>query len=712
MGHLCALNRITGRNFMPANDQPPSSVADAPPREGDDRTAIERLRLLDIDVKQLAAQPLPQGLWTVIEVVVRPIRGKSTRWYAAASLYGRFVSVLKAGGTAGELVEQFAAGPALARLMAHAQLREMVLAAGLPGTLNRWLAEVVGRTRLRPSEKIAVAVDLIDQFHESLSAGQTAAAIVQALGNSEVVGRRLRREKIRQRPWWWHALRWTGRSVAALFIVFATAAGCLLYRFHSVAAVTPADEIERLDAIASAIPVEDRAWPLYCAGFDKLELEPRTDTQSWQKWSEILDACTTGPAHAAWPEASVFLGKNRESVELFLQGSVKPHLGFVRRDARNEGWLRKIQHGNVAQTFARPADKWAFLLPEASAFPYLKAAFLGTAHEAAAGGDWPRAVRCLTATARLARQVWDEEQFAIMRINSLVILDSAADGLANMLAEHGESTGEYELQQAIDALQSWTPDWQNELRSAMRQQQRDFFSDMYSADGRFTKRGLQIVCATGRSQAQEAQWFRELFQMKPGEVELSKALRFQVLGPCIVPLVAERDELLQEWDLLSQLHDAERKDKLPSEPVAGPYERELDRLDERKRLQLRYLPIVLQGRETWPATAVEGRWTKSTGREAVLIVIAAELYRRRYGSWPLSSKSLSPEFLRTVPLDPYDGQPLRLRVVDGRLAVYSVGLNKRDDTVERAPAKNDEIDEGDWPLYPPIRPKPDVGEGN
>jgi hypothetical protein len=463
----------------------------------EDRAAIDRLQALGIDVNQLAAQPLPEGLWNVIERIVRPIRVKSTRWYAAASLYGRFLSVLKSGGTPGELEEQFADGPALAPLMPNAQMREMVLAAGLPGILNRWLAEVVQRTKLRRGEKAAVTADLIARFHESLSAGNRATDIVQALGDSQAVGRRLRREKIRQRPWWWHALRWTGRSIAALFIIFATAVGCLLYRFHSVSAVTPADEIERLDALASAIPFEDRAWPLYCAGFDKLELEPRTDTQSWQKWSAILDACTTGPAHASWPEASAFLGKNRESVELFLQGAVKPRLGFVRRDARNEGWLQKIQHGNVAQTFASPADKSAFLLPETSAFPYLKAAFLGTAHEAAARGDRPRAVRCLTATARFARQVWDEEQFAVIRINSLVILDSAGDGLANMLAEHGDSAGADELQQTIDALQSWNLDWQNELRTAIRRQQRDFFSDMYSEDGRFTKQGLKILCSLG-----------------------------------------------------------------------------------------------------------------------------------------------------------------------------------------------------------------------
>jgi hypothetical protein len=693
---------------MSGKDQSPPTFSDAPPRNADDRTVIERLRLLGIDVKQLAAQPLPEGLWAVIERVVRPIRGKSTRWYAAASLYGRFLSVLKAGGTAGELEEQFAAGPALAPLTADAQLREMVLAAGLPGTLNLWLAEVVQRTKLRRSEKVDVAADLIARFHESLSAGNRATDIVQDLGETRIAGRRLRREKIRQRPWWWHALRWTGRSVAALFIMFATAVGCLLYRFHSVAAVTPADEIERLDAIASAIPVEDRAWPLYCAGFDRLMLDPRHDTVSPQKWGALVEACSNGPTHAAWPEASAFLAKNGAPLELFLQASVKPRLGFVRRDARNEGWLQKI---NVAQTFAKPTHRNAILLPEVSAFQFVRMTLTGSAHQAVLDGDRKKTVRCLAATARFARQVWDEEEFDVVRHNALAMLNTAVVALVNILPELFDSADDDALQQVIDALQSWNPEWQAQFRNSVRRWGRDCLSDLYSRDGRFTKQGLKILCASGIP-PQEPQWLADLFQMKSGAGDISKSLRFQVVGPCVVPLVANRDELLREWDLLSELYDAELQGKLPTEPVSGEYERKLQQLDESKRSQLRYLPIVMERRDPWVKAAVEGQWTKFIGRDALLIVTAAELYRRRHGTWPASAEFLSPKFLTSVPVDPYDGQPLRLRVVDGRLAVYSVGLNKRDDTAERGPTKSDEIDERDWQLFPPMQPKPDAGEGN
>ncbi len=45
-------------------------------------------------------------------------------------------------------------------------------------------------------------------------------------------------------------------------------------------------------------------------------------------------------------------------------------------------------------------------------------------------------------------------------------------------------------------------------------------------------------------------------------------------------------------------------------------------------------------------------------------VIAAELYHRRHGQWPEKAADLVPEFLPEVPLDPFDGQPLRFTAGD------------------------------------------------
>jgi hypothetical protein len=64
---------------------------------------------------------------------------------------------------------------------------------------------------------------------------------------------------------------------------------------------------------------------------------------------------------------------------------------------------------------------------------------------------------------------------------------------------------------------------------------------------------------------------------------------------------------------------------------------------------------------------------------ATLAAVAAERYRRIHGTWPESLGALVPDFLAKVPLDPYDGQPLRLRHRDPGLVIYSVGPDGHDD---------------------------------
>ncbi len=69
-----------------------------------------------------------------------------------------------------------------------------------------------------------------------------------------------------------------------------------------------------------------------------------------------------------------------------------------------------------------------------------------------------------------------------------------------------------------------------------------------------------------------------------------------------------------------------------------------------------------------------------TERRILITAIALERYRIKYGSYPNSLTQLSPEFLKAVPVDFMDGQPLRYRrTSDGHFILYSVGLDCVDD---------------------------------
>jgi hypothetical protein len=69
----------------------------------------------------------------------------------------------------------------------------------------------------------------------------------------------------------------------------------------------------------------------------------------------------------------------------------------------------------------------------------------------------------------------------------------------------------------------------------------------------------------------------------------------------------------------------------------------------------------------------------STSLPALLIAIAAERYRLKTDRFPAQLADVTPDYLQAVPLDPFDGQPLRHLIKDGDLLIYSIGLDAKDD---------------------------------
>jgi hypothetical protein len=66
-------------------------------------------------------------------------------------------------------------------------------------------------------------------------------------------------------------------------------------------------------------------------------------------------------------------------------------------------------------------------------------------------------------------------------------------------------------------------------------------------------------------------------------------------------------------------------------------------------------------------------------RDTADVAIAAELYRRRHGTWPETLEQLVPEYLQAVPIDPFHNQPLKMVSTAKEFKVYSVGKDGTDD---------------------------------
>jgi hypothetical protein len=66
-------------------------------------------------------------------------------------------------------------------------------------------------------------------------------------------------------------------------------------------------------------------------------------------------------------------------------------------------------------------------------------------------------------------------------------------------------------------------------------------------------------------------------------------------------------------------------------------------------------------------------WRNVAEARCAVVAIACERFRLKHGGWPAALADLCPEFLPAVPLDPFDGQPLRFAKQNDGVIVHSVG---------------------------------------
>jgi hypothetical protein len=111
--------------------------------------------------------------------------------------------------------------------------------------------------------------------------------------------------------------------------------------------------------------------------------------------------------------------------------------------------------------------------------------------------------------------------------------------------------------------------------------------------------------------------------------------------------------------------------KLPVEQQAGP----LKELEASQR-ELPVLARQLTAAVTKVATAFHrGR----ANLRCAVVMLAVERYRQANNRWPETLTDLFPTYFPKIPIDPFDGKPLRYRRVEDGVVVYSVGPDGKDD---------------------------------
>jgi hypothetical protein len=686
-------------------------------RTADDLTVeiSERAALVElIDSGKAAsattARRLPQELCEAIRQVAIRVRGKARRREVALALYEHCALEMNNGIGAGQFIERFGDGDVLAPLVSRTRLRPIILEASLPVELLRIVRRVAAGTRLWKAEQDDVAGELCDHFADGLTAGRTSQELVGAFGTPTVAARLIRRAKLRNRPAAWHIWHRSMQATLAACVMVILLWSWLIYRFHSARPGAVPDHIAEWDEKTTTIPVSDRAWPLYREGLEKID---RLQIMQRKDWQQLEGALDTGPRHKHWPEALEFLHHNQDILALFLEATERRELGYVYRDPANDSWLRNQRGQSAEESYPRDGYDLAIILPHIQDMRLARLLIGAGAHEALAERDATRALRLLRARLRMVDQFWHASEFGVVDVIALSNLRGVAAVVARSLAEQPRLFGDGELKDLAHEL-AGVCDGNPRVRfDGDRAMYGDWIARSYSDDGqghgRFTAGGFKAVCkelsfegSSPRGALPGWEWLGpQLADPTTG------ALAFELAGAGLAAVVAGRQEMLAKCNELMNLRAGELERPYWERPTTSTYGTELGRLLATPSLTRRFSPLLAimnpivsasQLRETndYSMRAV-------AERDAVLVAIALQLYHRREGTWPASLNQIVPGLLPRVPVDQFDGKPLRYRLIEGRPNVYSVGPNRQDDG-GAFPADGTsgwKALTGDWRLFPP-----------
>jgi hypothetical protein len=101
------------------------------------------------------------------------------------------------------------------------------------------------------------------------------------------------------------------------------------------------------------------------------------------------------------------------------------------------------------------------------------------------------------------------------------------------------------------------------------------------------------------------------------------------------------------------------------------------RPDRLREIQLETSKNVLDSQQNALAMFLADRQQRAK-LSCLACALAAERFRRAQGQWPGSLSNLVPEFLSSVPADPYDLRPLRFRRTTDGLIIYTLGPDEHD----------------------------------
>lgn len=483
---------------------------------------------------------------------------------------------------------------------------------GLPPAACECLRQVMRHIRLWPSEKAEVASELIAHFADGLEAGRSIEELIGRFGDPGSARALIARAKRRQRGPLWIAARLVGAT--ALLVIAAYA--FLFLRVQLAHPVATTDYVAILNQQAEAVPENERAYPLYVEASEVMEpLKPLVARLQ-------TDLREVNPQDPAWSEVVAVIAQTQPVLDKLREAARQAGMGYL---------LPQADGGD------EPAPAWRSIGDLPKNFIVFRTLLHFEALDAARSGNAALAAADIETQFSMADHL-GEIPVLLHGMFAVAVDAGALNTLGIILADHPSLFDSSQLRDLARRLQgnqrSLAPNWEGEHLFF-----RDFIQRVYTDNGA----GDGYLAAD---------WASVLGAGRTAEPWWQPAATGALL-PLLSVSAPSRQEALRAHRAMI--------DALISDSVTlarGDLESTLEQL-QKELWPTAFIP--------WKSSLDQNRFLHEINRQrqAMLLAIALEQYRREFGTWPTSIEALIPGNLAVAPSDPRSRRPLRFEIEKG-----------------------------------------------